>query len=142
MLYLALGCALLAAFVWAGRAKNPVLKRREWRLVAGALAVAAFAAAGFVGLRGEWSRAAVLVIAGLWLASTARLSWTQSAPRRPVDLDDSEARSILGVTANATPQDIQAAYSRLMQSAHPDKGGTHGLAAQLNAARDRLLKKP
>jgi hypothetical protein len=25
--------------------------------------------------------------------------------------------------------------------AHPDKGGTSGLAAQLNAARDRLLKK-
>ena len=141
MLYLALGCALLAAFVWAGRAKNPVLKRREWRLVAGALAVAAFAAAAFVGLRGEWSRAIVLVVAGLWLASTARLSWTAGPPRRSIDIGDSEARAILGVSANATPQDIQNAYARLIQRAHPDKGGTHGLAAQLNAARDRLLKK-
>jgi hypothetical protein len=29
---------------------------------------------------------------------------------------------------------------RLMRSVHPDKGGTSGLAAQLNAARDRLLR--
>jgi curved DNA-binding protein CbpA len=51
-----------------------------------------------------------------------------------------EARSILGVEPTATPQDIKAAYARLIQRAHPDKGGTTGLAAQLNAARDRLLK--
>ncbi len=141
MLYLALGCALLTAFVWAGRAKRPLLKRREWRLVAGALAVAAFAAAAFVGLRGEWSRTVLLVIVGLWLASTARLSWLPSAPSQTLDVGDNEARSILGVNVDATPQDIQNAYARLMQRAHPDKGGTHGLAAQLNAARDRLLKK-
>jgi curved DNA-binding protein CbpA len=51
-----------------------------------------------------------------------------------------EARSILGVAEGASPAEIQAAYSRLMRLAHPDKGGTSGLAAQLNAARDRLLK--
>jgi curved DNA-binding protein CbpA len=53
----------------------------------------------------------------------------------------SEARSILGVAEDATADDIQAAYTRLMRLAHPDKGGTSGLAAQLNAARDRLLAK-
>ena len=31
--------------------------------------------------------------------------------------------------------------TRLMRAVHPDKGGTAGLAAQLNAARDRLLSK-
>jgi curved DNA-binding protein CbpA len=51
-----------------------------------------------------------------------------------------EARSILGVEPDATPDQIRSAYTRLMQRAHPDKGGTTGLAAQLNAARDRLLK--
>jgi curved DNA-binding protein CbpA len=51
-----------------------------------------------------------------------------------------EARSILGVGPTATRAEIKAAYARLMQVAHPDKGGTDGLAAQLNAARDRLLK--
>jgi len=52
-----------------------------------------------------------------------------------------EARSILGVDAEATREEIQTAYTRLMRMAHPDKGGTSGLAAQLNAARDRLLSE-
>jgi curved DNA-binding protein CbpA len=51
-----------------------------------------------------------------------------------------EARDILGLGVDATPADIRHAHRRLMQQAHPDKGGTTGLAAQLNAARDRLLK--
>jgi curved DNA-binding protein CbpA len=50
-----------------------------------------------------------------------------------------EARSVLGLEEGATPAQIKAAYTRLMRMAHPDKGGTAGLAAQLNAARDRLL---
>ena len=52
-----------------------------------------------------------------------------------------EARSILGVGAEANAVEIEAAYRRLMLRAHPDHGGSTGLAAQLNAARDRLLKK-
>jgi len=52
-----------------------------------------------------------------------------------------EAREILGVAANATRAEIQAAYGRLIRAVHPDAGGTSGLAARLNAARDRLLKK-
>ena len=52
----------------------------------------------------------------------------------------SEARSILGVEEAATRAQIQAAYTRLMKRAHPDHGGSAGLASQLNAARDRLLK--
>ena len=51
-----------------------------------------------------------------------------------------EARRILGVGTEATREDIQAANTRLMRAVHPDKGGTTGLASQLNAARDRLLK--
>jgi curved DNA-binding protein CbpA len=50
-----------------------------------------------------------------------------------------EARQILGVGPDATREDIQAAYKRLIRMAHPDSGGTAGLAAQLNAARDKLL---
>ncbi len=50
-----------------------------------------------------------------------------------------QARSILGVGPAATAADIRAAYKRLMRRAHPDLGGTSGLAAQLNAARDRLI---
>jgi DnaJ-class molecular chaperone len=52
-----------------------------------------------------------------------------------------DAQSVLGVGPEATPEEIQAAYTRLMRMAHPDKGGTTGLATQLNAARDRLLEE-
>ncbi|MFI4949647.1 MAG: J domain-containing protein [Caulobacterales bacterium] len=143
MLYLALGAALLWILVGLGRGRV-VFKRREWRFLSAAFAVAAFAGAAYVGLRGGWEISIVLVILGLWLVTTTRLSAPRPAPppppRRSARMTLDEARSILGVAPDATEADIQAAYTRLMRMAHPDKGGTTGLATQLNAARDRLLK--
>ena len=49
--------------------------------------------------------------------------------------------TILGVGPDASREEIQAAYARLIRAVHPDAGGTSGLAARLNAARDTLLKK-
>ena len=136
MLYLALGAAALAVYLWITGGK-PMLKRREWRLPAAAAALAAFTGAAFSGLRGGWAPAIVLAVVGLWLAASAR---NVSAPPSGPRMSDREARQILGVEAGASRSDIQAAYSRLMRRAHPDAGGTQGLAAQLNAARDRLLR--
>jgi curved DNA-binding protein CbpA len=48
------------------------------------------------------------------------------------------ARAILGVGPAASAAEIRAAYRRLMRRAHPDLGGANHLAAELNAARDRL----
>jgi curved DNA-binding protein CbpA len=56
-------------------------------------------------------------------------------------MTDAEARSVLGVAPDATRAEINAAWKRLMARAHPDQGGTQGLAARLNAARDHLLKR-
>ncbi|MDQ2859639.1 MAG: DnaJ domain-containing protein [Pseudomonadota bacterium] len=70
----------------------------------------------------------------------------QGAGRRPGDeqgvggMNLDQARAILGVGPSATRAEIEAAYRRLIRRAHPDQGGTSGLAAQLNAARDRLVK--
>ncbi|CAN7323823.1 DnaJ domain-containing protein [Phenylobacterium sp. LjRoot164] len=139
MLYLALGCLALFLLVWITRGK-PMLKRREWRFLAGALAIACFAAAAYVGVRGGWGKSIVLVVMGLWLAVSTRRTG-MAVPPTAGRISDSEARSILGVGPNATETEIREAYGRLMRMAHPDKGGTSGLAAQLNAARDRLLKK-
>ena len=139
MTYLAIGCALLVLFLWASRGK-PVLKRREWRFLAGAFAVACFAAAAYVGIRGGWGKSIVLVVIGLGLVVSTRRTGI-APPAGSNKIGDAEARSILGVSAEASDEEIRAAYSRLMRMAHPDKGGTSGLAAQLNAARDRLLKK-
>ncbi len=51
-----------------------------------------------------------------------------------------EALAVLGLTAGAGEDEIRAAHRRLMQAAHPDRGGSDWLASRLNEARDRLLK--
>ena len=143
MIYLAIGAAILWFLVGLGRG-GTVFKRREWRLISGVFSLATLVAAAYVGARGGWEISIVLVLMGLWAAASARINPRVGKPARPappaeaMSLDD--ARAMLGVQADATPKEIQAAYKRLMRMAHPDKGGTTGLAVQLNAARDRLLR--
>ena len=140
MLYLALGAAALWLVLWASG--RPILKRREWRLMSASFALAAFAGTAACAIRSLWAPALVLLILGLWLAVSARRTGAAPAPRpapRTGRMSADEARSILGVGPDASREEVQAAYTRLMRLAHPDKGGTSGLASQLNAARDRLL---
>jgi len=49
------------------------------------------------------------------------------------------ALEIFDLREGATSADIRAAYLRLMQQVHPDKGGSNFFARQLNEARDLLL---
>ncbi|MFC3076909.1 molecular chaperone DnaJ [Phenylobacterium terrae] len=141
MSYLAIGAAALALILWLSRGR-PILKRAEWRIAAAAIALAAFAGAAYVGVRGGWGSAIVLVVVGLWLLVSARRTGLgPGTAAKGGQMSAAEARSILGVGPEATPAEILAAHKRLMTMAHPDKGGTSGLAAQLNAARDRLLRK-
>lgn len=51
-----------------------------------------------------------------------------------------EARELLGLPVGADRAAILAAHRRLIARNHPDAGGSAGLAARLNAARDVLLK--
>lgn len=140
MLYLALGGALLALYHWGFGGKLR-LRGRGWRVGSAVAALAAFTGAAAAGVKGEWPITAVLLIAGLYFAGLTRRP--PAAPRaRPAPdsrMSVAEARRILGVAEGASREEVQAAYTRLMRAVHPDKGGTAGLAAQLNAARDRLL---
>ena len=127
MFYLLLGGVLLA-FILSGRASR-FLKGDGWRVGAGALAIVCFAGAGYAGIRQSWEVAIVLLVIGVWTATTARQrpQIRKMAAKSEVGL--TEARSILGVGPEASKAEIQAAYARLMRLAHPDKGGTAGLAA-------------
>ena len=144
MIYLALGAAALAFFLWMGR--TPKLQRRlgAMRIIGGMISLAVFAAAAYLILRGGWGAGLALLAAGattLLATRTPRPSGARQSQASMPKPGVAEARQILGVGPEATREEIQAAYKRLIRMAHPDSGGTAGLAAQLNAARDRLLER-
>lgn len=132
--------ALAAIAVWALVRLGRQTERRgqgHWRVTATLFSAVLIAGGVLLAARGSWLPAAGLVGAGIWLTLSSR----QRAPApRTEAMSPAEARSLLGVPADATPQQINTAWKRLMGRAHPDQGGTEGLASRLNAARDRLLK--
>jgi len=131
-----IGGGLLVLLAWVGRKPARVTGiPRLWRaLIAALVAVAAVVSA----LRGGWIPSLILIGLSAWLAQTARPARTASGGAEP-GMSLREAREILGVDESAGRPEIDAAYRRLMRRAHPDHGGSTGLASQLNAARDRLL---
>ncbi len=63
---------------------------------------------------------------------------------RPVNKEEitvKEAYKILGIGVTATRQEIIDAHRKLILKNHPDRGGSSYLAAQINQAKDILLKK-
>ena len=145
MVFLAVAVALFLGWMWM---RSEVLRRGGWRVGAGLLAVALVVAGAAVSIKGEWWIGLPMVLVALLSAAGGRINRRpaqraesrQPPPVRSESMSEAQARSMLGVEAGATREEILAAYKRLIQRAHPDAGGSVGLAAQLNAARDRLLK--
>lgn len=133
--------ALAAVGVWAlvrlGR-QTEGARRGHWRVSATLLSAALIGGGCLAAFKGAWFTAVGMGGAGLWLAVASRQRVV--APRQEA-MSLSEARAILGVDADATEADIRAAWRRAAARVHPDTGGTQGLAARVNAARDRLLKR-
>ncbi len=72
-----------------------------------------------------------------WREQTA--AGTQAQPPIGGPLSREDAYSILGLEPGADDDAVRAAHRRLMQKLHPDRGGSDYLAAQINAAKERLL---
>ena len=135
--WLVLGAIAIWALIRLGR-HSERRGRAEWRVAATLFSAVLIGAGVLLAFRGAWLPAAGLVGAGLWLTVASR---QRVVAARSEAMSEAEARSLLGVPATATPQEINTAWKRLMGRAHPDQGGTEGLASRLNAARDRLLKR-
>jgi hypothetical protein len=134
--YVLLGASLLALLVWMRRRASRPPPAKSWARVL--LAVIAAAAALVTALRGGWIVSLVLIGLSARLVQPARAR-PDAPPAARAEMDVAQACSILGVAPAAGRPEIVAAYRRLMRRAHPDVGGTAGLASQLTAARDRLL---
>jgi hypothetical protein len=136
VIYLLIGVGLICLLIWMGR--RPAWRFDRYRLARGFVAAMAAVAAVVAGLRGAWIASAALIMVSAFVGGSLR---TRRFP--PSDMSSmsvEQARSILGVGPTADRAEIQQAYRRLMRRVHPDVGGAAGLAAQLNAARDLLLK--
>jgi hypothetical protein len=142
MIYLTIGAGLLLLWAWG---RSEMIRRGGWRVFAGLASVVLVVVGVSLAIRGDGFVGLPMVLLAVASAAGGRIKRGKrraapQPPRPPDGMSTADARSILGVGPQATTADIKAAYTRLMQRAHPDKGGSAGLAAQLNAARDRLLK--
>lgn len=86
-----------------------------------------------------------LEIGGLMLVGAMGYVWmrphgSRVASRPLTDSAVRDARALLGVGPDADAAAVRAAHRRLIALAHPDKGGTAALSAQINDARDLLLR--
>jgi hypothetical protein len=138
LIYLLAAAAILVFIVW-GSAGRRLSRYATWRSASGISAIGALVAGAFLVVRGDWIVGVGLGLVGAWLALVAR--WPRGAAPRPTGAEAmsvEEARAILGVGPGASAAEISAAYRRQMRRVHPDQGGTSGLAARVNAARDRL----
>ena len=133
---------LIAALVagltlWLTFGSKALRDKRNWPALAAMILGAGLTAKGhpIIGL--------VLVAGGgAWLRRPKRWQGGASAPNRQFanQMALVEARDLLGLAPDADREAIIAAHRRLITRNHPDSGGTEALAAQLNAARDLLLR--
>ena len=147
--FIAIVLLILLIVGWV-RSKPKALRRRAW-LQAGLISLALVMLFLAITGRMHWLGA---LIAGLlpfvksafpWLLRLlpflkARRRQQQSPPKPSGNLTKQEAYEILGLKEGASKQDILAAHKRLMQKAHPDRGGSDWLASRINSAKETLLK--
>ncbi|NIJ07933.1 hypothetical protein FHS31_001543 [Sphingomonas vulcanisoli] len=126
-----IGLVLIAAAAigyWAWKTRD------EQAMRFGDVAAVVAAIVGLALFRKSETLPALLAIggAGWWL-------WFRRGGGRTIAMSPAEARRLLDVPSDASPEMIRAAHRRLIARVHPDAGGSADLSARVNAARDTLL---
>lgn len=129
------GGAILAWLVLSGKIKS--MTSNQWLALVIALLGANFLRGG------NW------IMGGAMLAGAAFLSGWRilipakedgAAEKRPRNFELDRARSLLNVTEDASPEEINAAWKKCLAEHHPDNGGDEQLAKMINRARQILLE--
>jgi DnaJ homolog subfamily C member 19 len=146
---IALGAGALVLLLLAGEAFSRARVATIKALLAWVAGLGALSLLALLFLSGRGGAAlSVLVFAvplmlGWW--RQARPAVAPGGARRPARpasrMSRAEALQILGLQEGATEAEIRAAWLRMMQTAHPDRGGSDWLAAKVNQARDELLRR-
>jgi len=144
MILVGLGLGALGLLLWAANAFSRAKVASLKALLAWVVALGGLALGTMLLLTGRGSLA---VGAAVFLGPLA-WSWWQEAQGKPSvsnkprvgKMDRAEALSVLGLVDPVSDADVRAAWVQMMRVAHPDGGGSHGLASRVNQARDVLLK--
>ncbi len=146
MILVGLGLGALGLLLWAANAFSRATVASLKSLLAWVVALGGLALGTMLLLTG---RGATAVAAAVFLGPLAWTWWKEAQGKpsktRPDQIKRgkmgrAEALEVLGLTDPVSDADVRAAWVQLMRVAHPDGGGSHGLAARVNQARDVLLK--
>ena len=85
----------------------------------------------------------------LWILVLASVACRMLAGKWPWEFfksavaasDEAQARAVLGVSREASAEEIAEAHRALIARVHPDRGGSAEQVHQANAARDLLLAR-
>jgi len=139
-----LGLGALGLLMWAARAFSRADVGSLKVLGAWIAALGGIALGAMLLLTG---RGALAIGAAVMLGPLVWGWWKDAQPsgsrpgRMTNKMTRAEALEVLDLEDPVSDSDVQAAYVRLMRIAHPDSGGSHGLASRVNQARDLLRRR-